>query len=44
MWRDWKDARLQKNDLVEDLYLHEVTAPIWLHSSTDFAAKLKPKK
>ena len=43
-WHDWKDARLQKNDVVKELYLREMTAPIWLHSSTDFEAKLKPQK
>ena len=41
-WHDWKDARLQKNEVVKELYIREMTAPIWLHSSTDFKAKLKP--
>lgn len=39
-WHDWKDARLQLNDTVQELYLKEMTAPIWLHSNENFKERL----
>ncbi len=31
-WHDWEDARLQTDELVSELYVHELSHPIWLHA------------
>lgn len=31
-WHDWKDARLQKNDIVKNRYMLELNDPIFKHS------------
>ncbi len=31
-WHDWEDARLQTDDLVRDLYVEELSQPIWIHA------------
>jgi len=32
-WHDWEDARLQKDPLVRDLYVEELSRPIWIHAA-----------
>ena len=31
-WHDWEDARLQNDDLVMQLYVEELSHPIWIHA------------
>ena len=31
-WHDWEDARLQNDALVRDLYVEELSQPIWIHA------------
>lgn len=31
-WHNWKDARLERNSVVSDKYIQEITSPVWLHA------------
>ena len=32
-WHDWEDARLQRDEVVQALYVEELSHPIWKHAS-----------
>ena len=38
-WHDWKDARLQNDELVRRRYVEELTHPIWIHAPQAHAVK-----
>jgi hypothetical protein len=31
-WHDWEDARLQNDPVVRDLYVEELSRPVWIHA------------
>jgi hypothetical protein len=31
-WHDWEDARLQNDPVVRDLYVEELSHPVWIHA------------